>query len=353
MKRKAVIPLVLGLMIGVFAVKTAVDTFKNAQADQQTTMVQVVRAIQDIAPLEAITREMVELVEVPISLLLPESERIGSLEEVLGRVTGKPIPDRAPVLTSMLAPVGTPSGLVGRIPPGFRAFSVRIDEVTGVAYQIRPGDWVDVLVVMDVPSANGRRETVAEVVLQRVEVAAIGNTTAAMGGAGKSKPRPAKSATLLVAEKDTPKLHLAQTQGRITLVMRGNDARTTDRPASANLASLHSGGTKRETDNAGPAWIEALWGWGSRAGDSGMGREEAEDAPPELPPHAVLVYHGSGTADKQVSIERITFENAQSSRIMSIAFGPPTQGVAGMASLRESSPPKADRRRSESRKSSR
>ncbi|MCH7873424.1 MAG: hypothetical protein IID33_17135 [Planctomycetes bacterium] len=196
--------------------------------------------------------------------------------------------------------------------------------------------------------SNGRRETVAEVVLQRVQVAAMGNATAAMGGWGKGKARPAKSATLLVPEKEAPKLHLAQTQGKITLVMRGDDKTTSDRPPSANMASLRYGGIGGETDNAGPAWMEALWALGSPSGGNGMDREEAEEAPP----HAVLVYHGSGTGDKQASVERITFENVQSSKIMSIAFGPPTQGVSGAVSSRESS--RSDRpRRGRSSKSSR
>lgn len=325
MKRKAIVPLVLGLLVGIFAVKMGMDTFKKAQAGQKIPMITAVRAIQDIAPLQELTREMIELIEVPESALLPPAERIATLEEVLGRVTLKAIPQQSPVLLSMLAPEGTPAGLVGRIPDGYRAFSVRIDEVSGVAYQIRPGDWVDVLVVMDVPSVGGRRETVSEVVLQNVQVAAIGNATAAAGGSGNTKMRPAKSATLLVKEEDAPKLHLAQTQGKITLTMRGGDGSTTDHPPSADMRSLRSGLSASGPLDVSKGWMASLM----EIGSGGSPQIEPAEPPMELsPPHAVLIFHGTRSTEQGSNVERITFQNANSSTILSVAYGPPTRGVS-------------------------
>lgn len=237
MKGKAIIPLVLGLGIGLVTVKFLVDTIRKAQASNQSQeTITVIRASQDIDAYEAITADKVELVETVDSLLAPTNDRIGSLEEIEGRVAAKAIPQCAAVLKSMLAPEGTPAGMVGRIPPGFRAVSVKIDEVTGVAFQIKSGDWVDVIVVMDIDSSTrGRKETIAEVILQHVQVAAIGHTATGPTAESKSNMKPAKSATLLVREEDVPRLHLAGTRGKITLAMRGEDEQITERPPSARL----------------------------------------------------------------------------------------------------------------------
>lgn len=207
MKGRAIIPLVLGLCVGLVAVKYLVQTLQNAKGSTGASeAVSVVRATQDLESFQEITAEFVELVETSDDAFAPSQERITSLEDVIGRVTAKAIPERAPVLQSMLAPPDTLPGMVGRIPPGFRAVSVKIDEVTGVAYQLKPGSWVDVIVVMDIMTGSGRnaKETIAEVILQHVQVAAIGRSATGPTDGRGSKMKPAKSATLFVAEKDVP-----------------------------------------------------------------------------------------------------------------------------------------------------
>src|SRR3990172_1430242 len=179
MSRKAIIPLVLGLGIGLLAVKFVVESIQKAQASNASGKgVTAVRAKQDIEAHEEISKEMVETVETADNLFAPQNDRIEKIERAIGRVAAKPIPRSAPVLLSMLAPVGTKPGMVGRIPAGYRAVSVKIDEVTAAGYQIQPGDWVDVIVGMDIDSGNNRKkETIAEVILQHVQVVAVGQGT--------------------------------------------------------------------------------------------------------------------------------------------------------------------------------
>ena len=111
MKGRAIIPLVLGLCVGLVAVKYLVNTLQNAKGssgDSQT--ISVVRATQDLDSYQEITAEFVELVETTDDTFAPSQERITSLEDVIGRVTAKAIPERAPILLSMLAPPDTPAG---------------------------------------------------------------------------------------------------------------------------------------------------------------------------------------------------------------------------------------------------
>lgn len=354
MKRKAIIPLLLGLGVGLFTVKLAVDAIRKAQAASRSTQtVKAVRATQDINAYEEINATMVEVVETADSLFAPTRERIETIDEVVGRVAAKAIPERAPVLRAMLAPEGTPPGMVGRIPPGYRAVSVRIDEVTGVAYQIKPGDWVDVIVVMDIDSrTRGRKETIAEVILQHVQVAAIGHATTQQPSSGGTKVKPAKSATLFVREEDVPKLHLAATRGKVTLAMRGADPEITDsRRPSANMGDVIAA-LREPAPSPGtvPSWMQAMGKLLEQQG--GQPKRRPADQPVEVepePPHTVTVYRGAPGGGTPGAVERITFENGDSTNIIEVAQGHPSRASATLGVSRDSGRFRATKRGSANR----
>ncbi len=250
MKGRAIIPLVLGLAIGGVAIKVFVDVLKKAQGGQ-TDAVEVVRARIDIGPATEINETMVEVTRVPASLA--PKLTFNNPKEVIGRVTTQTIPQGTAVVQTLLAPKGTPAGLTARIRDGYRAVSVKVDEYVGVAGWIKPGCRVDVVAVM-----SGRRgsdnETVSKVILQNVEVLAVGQD---IGSSGETAASIAKSVTLLVTPDAVTKLHLAATKGVLRLAMRHqNDTEsaqansTTDnellggsatKPAAGNPAALLAG----------------------------------------------------------------------------------------------------------------
>jgi len=325
MNRRAIIPLLVGLGIGLLAVKFAISTIRKAQASSESNKtVTVVRAKLDIAAHEEIQKDMVETVETADSLFAPANERMDKVDTAIGRVAAKPIPKNAPVLLSMLAPAGTRPGMVGRIPQGYRAVSVKIDEVSGVAYQMQPGDWVDVIVVMDIDAGTkGKKETIAEVILQHIQVAAIGYGTDPEADAKPSKMKPAKSATLLVPEEEVPKLHLAGTRGKITLAMRGEDDNSQNSPAVAYGREIMKG-TTPAPEPAPPV-----------AAAPPPAPPVRRASPAEKPePYAVMVFHGT-TTNQAPTVERITFENAHSSRIMEMAQGGPTRASSAMTGTKD------------------
>jgi hypothetical protein len=57
--------------------------------------------------------------------------------------------------------------------------------------------------------------------------------------------------------------------------------------------------------------------------------------PSEPDPYSVIVFHGATMTDKPTTMEQITFENAQSSRIMSMAQGMPTRASATMTGTKD------------------
>ncbi|UCG17692.1 MAG: Flp pilus assembly protein CpaB [Phycisphaerales bacterium] len=221
MKNRAIIPLVLGLVVGVLAVKFSVDAIQKAKGSRvDMEEVDAVIASSDIASSIRITPDMLMVRRTPKTPLLPP-DAYASIDGLVGRVSKKFIPQGAVVTSAMIAEEGTLPGIEERIEEGYRAMAVKVDESTGVAYLLRPGCFVDVIVVMDVVKPGRKKETTSRVFLQRVKVGAVGQmlseTTTEDG------PVRVRSVTLIVPEADVPKLHLAQTKGRLTLAMRSED----------------------------------------------------------------------------------------------------------------------------------
>ncbi len=219
MKPKTLIPLILGVCVGGVAIKLVVDVVSNAQGASQASMTQCVVAKMDSGFAEEITPDKLMLKDWPKDSL-PE-EYFGLLEDLQNRVTNMFIPKDVPIYPTMLAEAGTPPGIQTLIKPGYRAVSVGIDEVTGVAYQLQPGDHVDVISLVQRIGHDGRPESISRIILHDVEIAAVGRTLHS-GKPGNAPKAVARSVTLLLKPQEVTKIHLAQSnRGRISLALRG------------------------------------------------------------------------------------------------------------------------------------
>lgn len=214
MKTRTIIPLVIGLAIGVFAIRYFVNVVKKAKG-ASTDMVEVICAGADITPSVEIKGTMLEVKSIP-KVAAPKLY-LGDRKEVEGRVAAQFIPAGQPIVQGLLAPKGTLPGLAVRIPHGMRAVSVQVDESAGVAGWLRPGSRVDVIAVMT-GRTGADNETISKLILQNVEILAVGQDS----GAAKndSATSLAKTVTLAVTPTDMPGLHLATSKGKIRLAMR-------------------------------------------------------------------------------------------------------------------------------------
>ena len=112
-------------------------------------MVQVVVTTQDIARGQRITEEMVTTVEVPAAI----EGQILDPKDAIGKLAARDLP-KGIFLTqgdlaespAELARTGSLASL--NIPPGYVAISIPITRIGSVAYGIRPGDQVGVLVTL-------------------------------------------------------------------------------------------------------------------------------------------------------------------------------------------------------------
>jgi pilus assembly protein CpaB len=212
MKPKTIIPLVVGLVVGFFALKTGLDMVQKARGAQGAER-GVVVAAKTIDVASRITENMLTTKKVPASLL--PSGSFTDIKTVAGRVSGMTIMPGAPISASMLAPPGSEPGLRAIIPAGLRAVSVSVTEESAVAGFLVPGARVDVFASL---GAAGK----SKLILSDAEVGAVGQSLSEAGPDGKST-RITKSVTLFLPPEKVEILHgYSVGKCKLRLAMRGD-----------------------------------------------------------------------------------------------------------------------------------
>lgn len=140
-------------------------------------------------------------------------------EKLAGRVAITNIAAREPITEARLAPEGTAGGLSAVIPEGYRAMTVKVDDVVGISGFIMPGTLVDVVVVID-PGDRGSQDPISKIVLQNIKVLANGQNIDKPES--EREPNSVKAVTLQVTPEQAEKLALAATEGKLQLVMRNS-----------------------------------------------------------------------------------------------------------------------------------
>ncbi len=228
---------------------------------------QVVVAASDISPGTALTGSLVRVVSWPKELI-PNRAAV-SPRDVEGRVVTVPLIQGEPVLTSKLAPEGTAAGLGALLEHDQRAFTIRVDDVSGVAGFIRPGDKVDVL--MDLPMPGQQNEHFSKTILQNVTVLTTGQTWEQKPE--QQKPTVVNTVTLALNPDQAEVLNLASNQGKIRLALRNRNNMQTAATRGVATSNLIGG-----QGASAPVPTSGLRGPGEYQVEviKGMGRSRAE-----------------------------------------------------------------------------
>jgi pilus assembly protein CpaB len=120
-----------------------------------------------------------------------------------------------PVLNSKLSAPTSVEGVSSTIETGYRAVSVQITDVSGVAGLIQAGSRVDVLFTRPGSMAEATTATI----LQNVRVLSTGRLIPAGQTVDPRTPR-SPVVTLVLAPEDAQKLELAKNEGKISLSLR-------------------------------------------------------------------------------------------------------------------------------------
>lgn len=201
----------------------------------------VVIAKEEIPLGAKITADQIALAPIPNGSV-PEGafKKIG---DVVGRVAITPIGLREPITSMKLAPEGMGGGLSAVIPEGYRAMTVKVDDVVGVSGFVMPGSYVDVVAVITPQTQQGAdpQGPISKIVLQHIKVLASGPKIDSP--ANQREPTSVKAVTLQVTPEQAEKLVLAANEGKLQLVMRNYSDQDSTETKGANKNSLLSGET--------------------------------------------------------------------------------------------------------------
>jgi len=159
-------------------------------------------------------------------------------EELVGRGLILPVVQNEPFLPSKLAPKEAGAGLPPVIQPGYRALSVRVNDVVGVAGYVLPGTRVDV--VATVNPTQQPTDITSKVILTNVLVLAAG--TKIERDVENNKPVQVNVVTMLVNPDEAERLTLASTEGKIQLALRNPMDQTAPHTSGVRPAGLMGSG---------------------------------------------------------------------------------------------------------------
>jgi len=246
--------ILLGLFLGLVSAALVVVYLSKASDDGGGNVsggatTPVVVASQDIPAGTRVTVEMLTLKPIASDAILPGA--FLKTEEVVGQVTRVPLVSGEQVIPTKVVATGIaitdvenpPLALV--IPAGMRAVSVEVSSVIGASGLIRPGDYVDVILTVQVQSGStsggttgesAKRDQLARTILQNALVLAVDQDVALPAAGGEEGAPPstdddaksnadASTVTLAVSPVHGEVLTVAETcgenfGGRLALALR-------------------------------------------------------------------------------------------------------------------------------------
>ncbi|RQR46613.1 Flp pilus assembly protein CpaB [Burkholderia sp. Bp9140] len=205
--------------------------------------------------------------------------------ELKGALLRNRVDAGAPIRTDNVIPAGAPDFLAAALQPGMRAISVPVDDVSGNAGLIQPGDFVDVVLTQQIGgSATTPGTFEAETVVRRARVLAVGSEfqRAKAPASAVDAPVRARTVTLEVAPRTAQVVLVATRLGSLSLALRS--FATSDRRQAA-------GSDEAEPDTP-PVWAGDV----SRAARVPSARTDAGTRPAS-PGNTVVIYRGSSVDD--------------------------------------------------------
>src|SRR5690349_4187340 len=235
--KRLIIALFAAVAFGLIAAVSVSRYLASAQAYTKN-LNNVVVAKVEIPVGTRILPEQLSVVQFP-KAVTPDGAFAVIDDKLIGRVANMRISVREPVTENRLAPVGVAAGLSSVIPDGFRAMTVKVDDVVGVSGFIQPGTLVDIVVTITPPDNERQRERVSKIVLQNIKVLASGQNIDKPKN--EKETERVKAVTLQVTPQQAEKLALASSEGRLQLVMRNSVDQGDERTTGANKTTLLAG----------------------------------------------------------------------------------------------------------------
>jgi Flp pilus assembly protein CpaB len=246
LKKIWIIALISAVLMFVFGYSFLTSqSAKISSTAEEQRIVNVIVAAKDIPPYTTLTSDMLIVKQTAANAFL--TGFFTSVDEVVGSVSTTTIFSGEVLTANRITKDKAAVGLSGKLDDGMRAITVGVDTTQGVANNIRVGNYVDVVVVVQVDSGevNGQKvpagmgltslygagqpantlvlgENIGQhfstIILQKIKVVALNDFA---GDVATQASPPYSSVTLEVTPADAAKIALVNNNGaKIQLILR-------------------------------------------------------------------------------------------------------------------------------------
>jgi pilus assembly protein CpaB len=261
MNAKTLIPLIVAIVLGAVAAKMGKDMMGKGRGNDGAgiTFSKQVVAKENLAPGATIKEADVVLKDMPADARAEQS--FANVADVVGRVVTTQIVKNQAVMNTLLAPTGAVGGLTAMIPPGMRAVTLEVNEVSGLAGLLVPGAKVDL--VQTIQQKGSDAQMMAKTIVENVQVLAVGRRTSTVAAAPGQEGDPlAHSVTLLATAEQAEAIDLASHVGSPRLVLRNSADKEAVNSKGVTVAKLR--GDDRGDDDAFDKAFAEMFGGGDK-----------------------------------------------------------------------------------------
>lgn len=180
-----------------------------------------------------------------------KSSRPNAIEELAGSAARQPLFSGEPLTAEKIIRKGEGGFLAAVLQPGLRAVTLKVDEASGLAGLILPGDHVDLILTREVPpgegpEANKGRRFSGETIVRDLRVLAVDQT---FKSEDSKAAKAGKTVTLEVDASQAEAVMLAKAMGIVNLALRSSFGATVedDREQKFTISDSVSGVRTKRT----------------------------------------------------------------------------------------------------------
>lgn len=178
-----------------------------------------------------------------------------------------------PLMDYKISGPGGKGSLSALISEGYRAAAIRVDDVSGVAGFIVPGDFVDVIYARNSSTLRDDQDLTADILLQNVRVLGIDQNL----NENSSAADIARTVTVEVKNTDAQRLHLALESGTLSLTLRAVGETSEIAAQTVKASQLGKAPTKRASRRIGKPYVAVLKPEGSNVAQVTIIRGDVRD----------------------------------------------------------------------------
>ncbi len=216
-------PLIVALVLGVFAGLIAFSAVKKKESDVRRgwNLVPVVVAATDIGEGTIVTFDMISQRSVPEQFVTSSVVKPDSASYVVNQKVLVPVQAGDPLLWSQFETTRAAERLSAKVQKKARAITIDVGKSASVGGWVRPNDHVDIIGTFKDPQTN---ENVAVTLMQNVIVLATGKMTGTTNvNLIPENQRDYNNISLMVIPEEAEILVLAQDLGALSLSLRNED----------------------------------------------------------------------------------------------------------------------------------